>query len=206
VTSRNPDSRGRHTVADTPLEKPVGAVTGTMVFPMSEELSPDSKVLIRTVKDDEENTETLWATSLGNDLYRLDNSPFFAYDVSWEDIVLAPPEAEHQYPTFQRVVEKSGNRTIRVIFEEALTEGSVAGRINQALNGLGVTYEGANCRYLCYNIPPNVNLDQVTSILNGQPLEWEYADPSYDTLIPPSTIGLKEVKTQKSWLKRFFKM
>ncbi len=176
-----------------------------MTFPMSEESSPDSKVLIRTVKDDEENTETLWATSLGNDLYRLENSPFFAYDVSWKDIVLAQPEGEHHYPTFQRVVEKSGNRTIRVIFEEPLNEGGVAGRINQALNSLGLTYEGANGRYLSYNIPPNVNLDQVTSILNGQPFEWEYADPSYETLNAQPYAGQVEVKSQKSWLKRLFK-
>lgn len=172
---------------------------------MSEASKPDCKVLIRTVSNDEVNTETLWATSLGDDLYRLENSPFFAYDVSWLDIVLAPPEGEHHYPTFQRVIEKSGNKTIWVNFQEPLTEVGVPATINQALNSLEVYYEGANGQYFSYNIPPSVNIDQVTSILNGQPLTWEYADPSYDTLFPHSTSGLKDVKHSKSWLVKLFK-
>lgn len=149
---------------------------------MSEESSPDSKVLIRTITDDSDDTETLWATSLGNDLYRLENSPFYAYDVSWEDIVLAPPQTEQNYPHFEKVIEKSGNRTIRVFFDSPLEEGSKSFEVNAKLNELGCTYEGLNPRFVSYNIPPGIELQQVIDLLTGQPLKWEYGDPSYATL------------------------
>jgi Domain of unknown function (DUF4265) len=52
---------------------------------------PTAKVLFRLVKQDgTSNVETLWAFDLGDDLYRLDNSPFYAYSVSAGDVVLAP--------------------------------------------------------------------------------------------------------------------
>ena len=58
---------------------------------MTELSSPDSKVLFRVPADDgSAQVETLWATSLGNDQYRLENSPFYAYSVSWKDVVFAP--------------------------------------------------------------------------------------------------------------------
>ena len=60
----------------------------------------------------EVDVETLWATPLDNDLYRLENSPFFAYDVSWEDVVEALREAPEGFQVFQRVVERSGNRSL----------------------------------------------------------------------------------------------
>lgn len=33
----------------------------------------------------------MWATQVGPDRYRLENSPFYAYGVSWLDIVEARP-------------------------------------------------------------------------------------------------------------------
>ena len=35
------------------------------------------------------STETMWAEPLGNDLYRLQNSPFAAYGFSYLDVVKA---------------------------------------------------------------------------------------------------------------------
>ncbi len=177
------------------------AVTGTMAFPMSEVSSPDSKVLIRTITDDSDNTETLWATSLGNDLYRLDNSPFFAYDVSWEDIVLAPPQTEHNYPHFEKVIKKSGNRTIRVFFDSPLEAGSESSEVNAKLNDFGCYYEGISTRFVSYNIPPDIDLQQVVALLEGQPLEWEYGDPSYNTLHS----SLPEKTKLKSWISKIFR-
>ncbi len=52
---------------------------------------PDSKVLFRIDNEDgSSDVETLWATSLGPDRFRIENSPFYAYSVSWLDVVLAP--------------------------------------------------------------------------------------------------------------------
>jgi hypothetical protein len=37
--------------------------------------------------------------------------------VSWRDVVFAPWSEEESFPTFERVVEQSGNGTIRINFD-----------------------------------------------------------------------------------------
>lgn len=144
---------------------------------------PRSKVLFRVVSEDGSvDVETLWAFDLGDDTYRLDNSPFYAYSVSWEDIVLAPYSEEEQFPTFDRVIKKSGNRTIRVIFDTPVEEGNRSDRILQDLVERGCSYEGASPTYLAVNIPKDVELDKIRSYLIESEVEWEHADPSYDEL------------------------
>lgn len=71
---------------------------------MTESTSPDSKVLFRVAEDDGSfRVETLWASALGSDEFKLDNSPFYAYSVSWEDIVYAPVDSIEGIPTFECV-------------------------------------------------------------------------------------------------------
>lgn len=142
---------------------------------------PNAKVLFRVANEDgSAEVETLWATALGNDRYRLDNSPFYAYGVSWEDVVLAPYDAQEQFPTFQRVLEKSGNRTIRILFDEAVEPGNESEKILQDLVSLGCSYEGANRRYISLNIPPEVDLKAIIAFAIDNALTWEHADPTYD--------------------------
>ena len=148
---------------------------------------PNAKVLFRVPDEDESaHVETLWATSVGDDIYKLDNSPFFAYGVSWEDVVFAPFYAEEGFPTFERVVSKSGNRTVRVLLETTIETGNESERLMQGLTALGCSYEGANGRYLSVNIPPGVDLDMVRTYLIDRNATWEHADPTYGTLFPES--------------------
>ena len=148
-------------------------------------MKPNAKVLFR-VPDEEggAEVETLWATHLGSDNYRLDNSPFYAYGVSWEDVVSAPFNPEEGFPTFERVVSKSGNRTIRVIFETPIETGNESERLLHGLIALGCDYEGANRKYISVNIPPGVDLDVVRKYLIEHNATWEHADPTYATLFP----------------------
>jgi len=146
---------------------------------------PTAKVLFRIQEDDgTTSVETLWAIPLGNDLYRLDNSPFYAYGVSWQDTVLAPFDPAEQFPTFQTVVKRSGNRTIRVILEPRLEAGNESDVLLKGLIDLGCSYEGANPRYVSINIPPEVGLQQIREYLISHSSQWEHADPTYDTLYP----------------------
>ena len=152
---------------------------------MTDISKPNAKVLFRVPNEDgSAEVETLWATHLGDDKYKLDNSPFYAYGVSWEDVVLAPFSEEEQLPTFLKVVAKSGNRTIRVIFDPPVEDGNQADQILKGLVGLGCDYEGANKKYLSVNIPPNINLESVRNYLIEHNVTWEHADPTYDTLFP----------------------
>jgi len=135
-------------------------------------------------EDGSTEVETLWATHLGADNYRLDNSPFYAYGVSWEDVVAAPFNAEEGRPTFERVVEKSGNRTIRVIFETPIEDGNESDQLLQGLVALGCDYEGATQTYVAVNIPPSVELNAVRNYLVENDATWEHADPTYESLFP----------------------
>ena len=146
---------------------------------------PDAKVLFRVpYEDGTASVETLWATNLGDDKYRLENSPFWAYGVSWEDIVLAPFSEIEGHPTFQTIVAKSGNRTIRVVFDPPIENGYQSNQMLQGLVALGCSYEGANDMYVSVNIPPNVEIDSVREYLIEQGATWEHADPTYETLFP----------------------
>jgi hypothetical protein len=145
----------------------------------------NAKVLFRVPSDDgTANVETLWATHMGGDNYKLENSPFFAYGVSWRDIVLAPFDEQEGFPTFQKVVARSGNRTVRVCFGPPIENGNESDRVLKGLLALGCDYEGANRKYVCVNVPPNVRLEVVRSYLIEQRATWEHADPTYDELFP----------------------
>ena len=50
--------------------------------------------------------------------------PFYAYSVSLGDVVLAPIDPAEQQPTFTAVMEKCGNRTVRIFFDEPVANGS----------------------------------------------------------------------------------
>ena len=152
---------------------------------MTKPTAPDSKVLFRVPADDgTARVETLWATALGNDEYKLDNSPFYAYSVSWEDTVYAPIDPSEGRPTFMRVVKKSGRRTIRIKFDPPVQDGNESDQVLQGLVALGCSYEGANRSYMSIDIPQEVNLERVRQYLIDEGAQWEHADPTYEQLFP----------------------
>lgn len=152
---------------------------------MTEPLLSDSKVLFRVPNaDDSVEAETLWSTHLGGDKYKLDNSPFFAYNVSWDDVVFASFLKSEGHPTCQRVVEKSGIRTIRIFFDPPVETDNQSDGVLQGLVLLGCSYEGANRKYISLNIPPSVVLDSVRNYLIENNATWEHADPTDACLYP----------------------
>ena len=156
---------------------------GTYDKPPENRLSPamPSDVVKVALTDDEGRVETLWATPIGGYLYRLENIPFYAFGVSWNDVVEAPLD-EDERPAFRRVVEKSGNRTVRIMLEDVR-----APEAKPRLEGLlkfGCGYEGHPPRLLAINVPPETSLDDVAGYLAEAGIDWEYADPTYEELFP----------------------
>lgn len=148
---------------------------------MADPESPTAKVLFRlSYEDGSADVETLWAHDLGDDRYRLANCPFYAYGVSWEDTVHAPFDPQEGFPTFQSVIEKSGNRTIRIVFDDSAVENGESRSMLDGLLALGCGYEGATKTYLSINIPPNVDLSTVIDFLISESATWEHADPTYE--------------------------
>ena len=144
-----------------------------------------AKVLFRVLEDDGSvNVETLWASDLGESRYRLANLPFYAYAVSLGDIVSAPFNVDEGFPTFARVISKSGNRTIRVILDMPPESAHRSAELLKHIEALGCSYEGAGKSYIALNVPPGVTLAKVTNLLGTFGVEWEHADPAYRELYP----------------------
>ena len=104
------------------------------------------------------DVETLWASRVAEDVYRLDNTPFYAYGVSWQDEVRAPYDDDEGFATFSEVVRKSGNRTIRIMFEPPVQSGNSSDAVLNALKNLG-------CSYVTISIPPGADFQRVRECL-----------------------------------------
>jgi len=138
---------------------------------------PTTKILLNKGTEYE---ETLWAFDLGNNIYKLANSPFFSYGISYEDEIEAISKGLGQIPEFIRIKKKSGNRTIRISVDEKSDKEAVDEIILLSLHAIGCTYEGANKKYISLNIPVEVKLEKVVRLLIEQKQLWEYADPTYE--------------------------
>ena len=141
--------------------------------------------LVRVLLITDDYKESLLALPLGDDLYRLDNSPWFAYGISSSDVVEARPGKPGEPPVFVRVVEKSGNRTLRVylqnpveveqgVFDPGVFKHPTLSRLLQ----VGCAVEGTNPHYFAVNVPPSTDFDSVCYHLSNSGDQWEYADPS----------------------------
>ena len=62
-------------------------------------------------------SEGVWASPVGDDVYRLDNIPYFAYGLSLGDHVGAANNGEGPLRMVE-LVKPSGNRTLRVAFPQ----------------------------------------------------------------------------------------
>lgn len=130
--------------------------------------------------------ETPWAERVSHRLFRLDNLPFYAYGVSVDDVVEAEATEHEGVFRFIRVHEPSGNRTVRVVFEDGRSNSDAdAQSLLEALLGMGCSYEGANRHYLVVTIPKATDLGAVTSKFDTVDLRWEYANPTYDEINRP---------------------
>jgi hypothetical protein len=79
-------------------------------------------------------------------------------------------------------VKKSGNRTVRVVFDPPVQEGNESDQVLRGLVNLGCSYEGANRGYLSINISPAVDLIAVRPYLVAKRSQWEHADLTYAEL------------------------
>ena len=144
--------------------------------------TPTGMVKVRFLNPSGPATETLWAIPVEPNLYRLDNSPFFAYGVSWQDTVEARVGSDNVLE-FVRCSKKSGNRTLRVIFQDYKFADPETEEVLAGLRHLGCSYEGMQPRLISINVPPDANLSHVTDFLKRQSgLQWEYADPTYEQI------------------------
>ncbi len=142
--------------------------------------------LVRILLITDEYKESLLALPLGEGRYRLNNSPWFAYGISANDIVEARPKFPYEEPVFIRLLEKSGHRTVRVYLGDPLGmhQDLFAHPVLGYLLHLGCALEAASAQYFAVGIPPHVDFQAVCDYLNSTGEQWEYADPSFRQLYP----------------------
>ena len=106
----------------------------------------------------------MWAKPLGDDLFELQNIPFYSYEVNFGDIVHAVSDVPEHWPTMDRVVTTSGNQTVRVIFKNATEEQKKC--LLSQLNTAGANYENADSSLYGVNIPPTADYDAICKLLD----------------------------------------
>src|SRR5690242_6552544 len=112
------------------------------------------KILFRLEQDEDgyppASAETLWAIKVDEDLYKLDNIPFFATGIAVDDIVLAKPEAGQLL--YKEVVHPSGHSTFRVV---VYNHGEVP-EVRETFKQLGCSTEQSHLRGLiASDVPPS---------------------------------------------------
>lgn len=94
-------------------------------------------------------TESVWVDDVGQGRYVLENSPFYAFGVSYQDVVSAK-EANGEL-IFDKVLSRGGHSTYRLIVPESREEFD---HYWEPLQRLGCTYEEGLNRLLSVDVPP----------------------------------------------------
>ena len=144
------------------------------------------KVVLRLEEGENIYVETPWATDLGDGRYRLENCPFYFYDLAFGDIFSAEYSESEERLVFVKVLEPSGHKLVRIIFDNPSDKDGQEKVHLENLVDQVCTYEGANPKYICLAIPPEIDLGTITEYLITNDINWEHAAPSYDTLYPDS--------------------
>ena len=106
-----------------------------------------------------EEWEGLWAIPMGDGRFKIDNIPFYAKNLSCDDIVEATRQGDEY--VFKRVVSPSENSTIRVVLYDLANEGSV----RNDLANLGCSIEGTGTQGLIAVNVPKKNIEPVVDFL-----------------------------------------
>ena len=125
--------------------------------------------------------DTVWAEPLGSGRYRVESCPFLAYGLSRNDVIGAAAERGEE-PVLEDIVEKSGNRTLRIALDPSTpVERSDIQALLGRLVDFGCTWEAARPSLVALDLPPEVDVARVVAHLEATKrdgvLLWEWADP-----------------------------
>src|SRR3712207_79346 len=104
--------------------------------------------------------ESMWALPLGDDLYEIRNSPFYAYGINWGDVVRADSDDPSLKPEVREVVKYSGNKTLSVFFNEELGE-EEQDSVLSSLQYLDLSWERATELLVAIDVHPEADYQAV---------------------------------------------
>ena len=122
-----------------------------------------------------QGTETVWASKLSGDEYRIENVPFYAKGVSYGDIVKTRKEGDDLH--FTEIIEKSQHSTYRIYL---MPKTSIE-RFKEFWNSLqliGCTYEKANDNLYAIDVPSDTNIYKAYELLEKGEKEgvWDFEE------------------------------
>lgn len=150
---------------------------------MSEPVTSGIRIHVPLDPADEQgiDSEGLWAERVSADTFRLQNSPFFAYDLSAQDVVRA--EKVEGAWIFREVVERGGHSTYRVYLqdERELSDAEVQ-EAWKPIAALGALLENANDRFFAVDVPPGAKLEGIYDLLEQAEDSglWEFEEAHYE--------------------------
>jgi len=134
-------------------------------------------------EEDAGQAEGLWAFSLGNQLYELQNIPVFAEHLNVEDIVHCDEPADTK-PIIRELVARSGNRTLRVIFRDETPDETCIDIIWELIQH-GIAYEKSASKSYSFNVAPKDDYIWARDFLRAKDAEgllWLYEQPDEPSL------------------------
>jgi len=135
---------------------------------MTKQELKQAKVHFRLEKDADgyppAEVESVWADDLGNGKYRIENTPFYFYNISWQDVVSAEERDGELW--YMSTVLPSDHSTVRIFFFDKCSEEQRAEAL-RFLNENGCTYEGYAKDYPLFavDVPAEVDYAKVLAHL-----------------------------------------
>jgi hypothetical protein len=139
----------------------------------------DKKVKLVVPLDDPNGpaAENIWVRHVEDNTFRVCNVPTHAYDLSNEDTIEAH-KADDGRLTFDKIVERGGHSTYRIIPASDVDTGTFADRWDE-LEKAGCSYESTtgNVRY-AIDVAPKADIHAVYAILEKGESDgvWEFEE------------------------------
>jgi hypothetical protein len=121
------------------------------------------------------DAENLWAEELEPGAFRIDNIPFYAYGVSYCDVVSTVRVQDRL--EFKAVITRGGHSTYRVLIGDSEGfESERYTRLWQRLADLGCSCAVARRRWVAIDIPPATDPDEASALLELGKLDgvWSF--------------------------------
>jgi hypothetical protein len=121
--------------------------------------------------------ETMWAEPLDGDRYRLQNVPFYAHGLSFNDVVIAKEIGGQLF--VQDVVARGGHSTYRVFLsQDGKGARSRFAESWRPLEEIGATYEQANDRLFAIDVPRGTDIYRAYELLESgeQAGVWDFQE------------------------------
>lgn len=113
--------------------------------------------------EDKISEESLWTEQIDNGYYRVDNIPFYAPNLAFNDMIAIEEDEGVFY--FSELVKRSGHSTVQIIF---FKENEIEYVLSN-LEKLGCAWEGMkNQAYYSLDIPPTINYVNIKQFLDEQ--------------------------------------